>query len=91
MEHGNDPFESMRAMDNVPLMGSFDFENIRIRCGDMLDKETGEQIGVVVEWWFVPLPWFRFRLKLERMHAIAFMEKFDDVLMQRNKGDETAS
>lgn len=85
MERGRNPWESQLDMDNVPLMGAFDFENIRIRCGDMRDKETGEQIGVVIEWWFIPLPWFRFRLKLEQMHALAFMEKMQEVL-----GGETA-
>lgn len=76
----DNPWKSQLDMDNVPLMGAFDFENIRMRCGEMMDEKTGEIIGVVIEWWFIPLPWFRFRMKLETMHALAFMEKMQDVL-----------
>lgn len=91
MELGNDPFAAMRQMDNVPVMGAVDFDNIRMRCGEMKDPSTGEQIGVIIEWWFVPLPWFRFRMKLEQMHALAFKEKFDEVLAGRTDEEAPAS
>lgn len=80
MEGTSDPFAAMRQMDNVEVWGTFNFDNIRLRCGDMTDEATGEKIGVIIEWWFVAIPWFRFRMKLEEMHALAFMEKFQEVL-----------
>jgi hypothetical protein len=79
MERGNE-FAKQLDMDNVPVMGSFDFDNIRMRCGDMNDPNSGEKVGVIIEWWFIPLPWFRFRMKLENLHAAAFYEKFGEVL-----------
>jgi len=82
MEHGSSPWKTQLDMDNVPLMGAFDFENIRMRCGDMV--VDGEKVGVVIEWWFVPLPWFRFRMKLENLHAQAFMEKMQEVMYGEN-------
>ena len=79
MEGGNDPFARMRTMDNVEVWGTFNFDNIRIRCGDM-SNEKGEKIGVIIEWWFLAIPWFRFRMKLENLHAQAFYQKFGEVL-----------
>lgn len=81
MEGGSrDPFAAMREMDNVEVWGTFNFDNVRIRCGEMSDESTGEKIGVIIEWWFVAIPWFRFRMKLEALHATAFYEKFGEVL-----------
>lgn len=80
MEAGNDPFAAMRRMDDVEVWGTFNFDNIRIRCGDMTDESTGGKIGVIIEWWFIAIPWFRFRMKLENLHAAAFYEKFGEVL-----------
>lgn len=85
---GNNPWSTQLDMDNVPLMGAFDFENIRMRVGDM--TADGELIGAVIEWWFIPLPWFRFRMKLETMHALAFIEKMNDVLTGGNNETETS-
>jgi len=88
MEGGNvrDPFAAMRELDNVELWGTFNFENVRLRCGEMMDETTGAKIGVIIEWWFVAIPWFRFRMKLENLHAQAFLQKFQEVMY-----DETSS
>jgi hypothetical protein len=86
MELGNEFRRDPLGMDNVPVLGTMNFDRIQMRCGDMLSPETGERIGVIVEWWFPALPWFRFRMSLETLHAITFRDKLNEVLE-----DETAA
>lgn len=86
MEHGElaprrilgNPTDPL-GMDNVPLMGTFNFDAFQTRVGELLDDE-GMRIGVIVEWWFIPLPWFRFRMNFETLHIVTFIEKLQAVL-----------
>jgi hypothetical protein len=79
VELGNSPAGFSPHGDDAPTLGTMNFEGIHVRCGDMLDPETGQKIGVIMEWWFMSFPWFRFRMPLERP-----LQKIHTVLIEEN-------
>lgn len=69
---------------NTPRLGTLEFEGIGTRVGKTLDPETKEHKGIVIEWWFLPLPWFRFRMPFDRLHAITFIQKLLEAMELEN-------
>lgn len=45
---------------------------INSRWGKMLN-ESGEQIGVILEFWPAPLPWLKFKIPFTSERAAAFL------------------
>jgi hypothetical protein len=78
------------GMDNVPTLGQLEFKDFRYRVGKTFSQnlESGEMefAGIIIEVWFVPIPWFRVRLPFERIEGQAFLKELREML----DVDETA-
>lgn len=72
------------GMDNVPTLGQLEFKDFRYRIGKTFSQnlETHEMefAGIIVEIWFVPIPWFRFRLPFGRLEGQAFLKELGEML-----------
>lgn len=69
MEPFGFPLEQLRQ--DVTL-GRLEFEAVQWRIGKGMSADGRTLMAVIVEWFFPALPWFKFRMPLDRLSARQF-------------------
>lgn len=67
-----------KTLEQIPVVGEFTFELINYRIGFMTDEETGEKVGLIFEFWMVPIPWMKFHIPFRMPYLDAFMRDLND-------------
>lgn len=49
-------------------IGHLQMNAVNLRIGKMQNQD-GETVGIILEVWFVPLPWFKIRIPFGRVEA----------------------